>query len=359
MIMKKTKPEKINLLGCKYSFNKYEGICSFFVIVITIGLLVNPISVQAQQTESYPVGNPLGITSDGDFQPISSNVTVYRAINNAESCIYDAERDLIIVPSRGVPQNRRQNDAWVSLVNSDGSVHTSKWIGVQNPDQRSELSPPLVFNDPLGSEIADDVLYFADRDGGTDSDDPTVAVIRRFDLKTGEPLEDIRIEDSPWINDIAVTEDGTIYTTQSGDLGQNPDPQTWRIWKITPEGDISVFAVGEPINVPNGIAIDPDGNIVVVNFGNPDVLTFSSDGELLKTEEAVQSGGDGIEIMSDGTKYVSSVTQGGVSRINPGESAELIAENIPSAASICYDSGANQLVIPMTSQSTLGFIPLD
>lgn len=326
---------------------------------MTIGLSANPICAQAQQTESYPVGNPLGLTSDGDFQPISSNVTVYGAINNAESCIYDAERDLIVVPSRGVSQRMQENNAWVSLINSDGSVHTSKWIGVQNPDRRSELSPPLVLNDPLGSEIAGGVLYFADRDGGTDSDDPTVAVIRRFDLKTGKPLKDIRIEDSPWINDITVAEDGTIYTTQTGDLGQNPDPQTWKVWEISPEGNISEFAVGNSINVPNGIAIDQDGNIVVVNFGNPEVLTFSPEGELLKTEEAVQAGGDGIEIMPDGTKYISSVRQGGISRISLDGSAELIAENIPSAASICYDSGANQLVVPMTSQNTLGFIPLD
>lgn len=331
-------------------------------IPFVLALCVNTnatLAQQAQETESYPVGKPLGLTSDGDFQPISSNVTVYGAINNAESCIYDAERELIIVPSRGVSQRMQENDAWVSLINSDGSVHTSKWIGVQNPGQRSDLSPPLTFNDPLGSEIADGVLYFADRDGGTSQDDPTVAVIRRFDLSTGVPLEDIRLEESPWINDIAVAKDGTIYTTQTGDLGQNPDPQSWRVWKLTPEGEISVFAVGNPINIPNGIAIDPDGNIVIVNFGNPEVLTFSPDGELLKTEKAVQAGGDGIEIMPDGTKYISSVTQGGISRIMPGESAELIAENIPSAASICYDSGANKLVIPMTSQSTLGFIQLD
>lgn len=328
---------------------------TFFALIT--GLIINP--AIAQQTDSYPVGNPLGLTSDGDFQPISSNVKAYGALHTAESCIYDAERELIVVPSMGERQNVQENNAWVSLINSDGSVHTPKWIGVQNPGQRSDLSPPLVLNDPLGSEIADGVLYFADRDGGTSGDDPTVAVIRRFDLETGTPLEDIRLEDSPWINDITVADDGTIYTTQTGDLGPNPDPQSWKVWKITPEGNMSVFVVGDPINVPNGIAIDPDGNIVVVNFGNPDVLTFSPDGELLKTEKAVQAGGDGIEIMADGTKYISSVRFGGISRISPGESAELIAENIPSAASICYDSGTNQLVIPMTSQSTLGFLPLD
>ncbi len=85
--------------------------------------------------------------------------------------------------------------------------------------------------------------------------------------------------------------------------------------------------------------MDNQGNIVVVNIGSPDVLTFSPEGKLLTTEKAAQSGNDGLVIMKDGTKYVSSVVNGGVSRIRPNQAAELIAQNVPSAASMCYDSG--------------------
>jgi hypothetical protein len=88
------------------------------------------------------------------------------------------------------------------------------------------------------------------------------------------------------------------------------------------------------------------------------VLTFSQAGQLLKTEHAAQAGSDGLVIMADGTKYVSSVVNGGVSRIRPGKPTELIARNIPSAASMCYDAGANQLVIPMNPNNGLAFVPL-
>ena len=91
---------------------------------------------------------------------------------------------------------------------------------------------------------------------------------------------------------------------------------------------------------------------------SPDVQTFSPAGALLKTEQAAQAGNDGLVIMADGTKYVSSVLQGGVSRLRPGQAAELIATNIPSAASMCYDPGANQLVIPMNANNALAFVPL-
>ena len=58
----------------------------------------------------------------------------------------------------------------------------------------------------------------------------------------------------------------------------------------------------------------------------------------MKTNPSVQPGSDGLVIMSDGTKYVCSVAHGGVSRIRAGKAAELIANNIPGAASMCHDA---------------------
>lgn len=322
-----------------------------------------PTAALAQETRPYYVGNPLGLpvepSADGTFEPMSSNVKVYGAIYSAESCSYDPVRDLIVVPNRGVPQNVQENDAFVSLINHDGSVHTARWIGVQAPAARRSLDPPLVLNYPLGSDIVDGVLYVADRDGGTGPDDPSVAVIRWFDMETGAPAGEVRVEGSPWLNDIEVMEDGTIYASQTGDLGPNPDPATFKLWRIDPDGTASVLVEGAPLSQPNGVAFDPQGRIVVVNVGDDAVLTFDADGEVVMTEQAAQPGSDGLVIMEDGTKYVSSVRQGGVSRIRPGEPAELIAENIPSAASMCYDEGGNQLVIPMNPNNGLAFVPLD
>ena len=130
------------------------------------------------------------------------------------------------------------------------------------------------------------------------------------------------------------------------------------MWKITPDGTASILVQGAPLRQPNGIALDRDGNIVVVNIGTEDVITFGKDGKAIRTEKAVQSGNDGLVIMQDGTKYVSSVVNGGVSRIRPNRPAELIAQNIPNPASMCYDPDANQLVIPMNANNAMAFIPL-
>jgi sugar lactone lactonase YvrE len=333
---------------------------TMLVVGIAAGALV---AQQPPQTpQPYFVGNRVGLpvnpAADGAFAAVSSNVKMFGAIYSAESCSYDAARGLIVVPNRGVPQNIQTNNAWVSFINHDGSVHTARWIGVQNPEQRPSLNPPLVLNEPYGSDIASGTLYLADRDGGITATEPSVAVIRRFNLQTGAPTGETRVEKSTWFNDIAAANDGTVYATQTGAGGQTPDATTWQVWKITPTGTASIFVQGAPLRQPNGIAFDPQGNIVVVNIGNNEVLTFSTEGKLLKTENAAQAGNDGLVIMPDGTKYVSSVLNGGVSRIRPGQQAELIATNIPSAASMCYDAGANQLVIPMNANNGLAFIPL-
>jgi hypothetical protein len=316
------------------------------------------------QPQPYFVGNALGLpinpAADGTFNPMSSNVKVYGAIYAAESCSYDPVRNLIVVPNRGVGPAVQNNNAWVSLINHDGSIHTARWIGVQNPGApRANLNPPLVLNEPFGSDIVNGMLYVADRDGGTGPTDPAVSVVRWFNMKSGAPAGEVRVDKSTGFNDIEVAGDGTIWATQTGTGGQTPDPTSWQLWRVTPKGEASIVVQGAPLMQPNGVALDPQGNVVVVNIGNNQVLTFSPAGQLLRTEQAAQAGNDGLVIMPDGTKYVSSVVNGGVSRIRPGGTAELIAQNIPNAASMCYDAGANQLVIPMNANNAMAFVRLD
>jgi SMP-30/Gluconolactonase/LRE-like region len=332
-------------------------------VALVVGMAAALLAQQpARGPQPLVVGNRLGLpinpAADGKFDAMSTNVKVYGAIYSAESCSYDPSRNLIVVPNRGVPQNVQANNAWVSFVNHDGSVHTARWIGLQNPADRPTLTPPLVLNEPYGSDIVNGVLYLADRDGGTKPDEPSVAVVRKFDMKTGAPAGAVRVERSPWFNDIEVAGDGTIYATQTGVGGEKPDPMTWQVWKITPDGNASSFVQGPPLRQPNGVALDPQGNIVVANMGTTEILTFSPAGQLVKTEHAAQAGSDGLVIMPDGTKYVSSVQNGGVSRMRAGKPAELIAQNIPNAASMCYDAGAKQLVIPMNANNALAFVRL-
>jgi len=177
-----------------------------------------------------------------------------------------------------------------------------------------------------------------------------VGNVRSYDLDSEQPLNAIAIPGSTILNGIAVADDGTIYASNT----RSPE----RIYKVTASGEVSTFADGAPLAAPNGVAIDREGNIVVVNVGDNAVITFNPDGEVILTEHAVEGGNDGIVVTEDGTKYVSSVRFGSVSRIRPGQEAQIIASGIPSAASMCYDSVQNQLVIPLNGNYALAFIKL-
>lgn len=300
---------------------------------LSLALLAGSLHAQAPATDGpFKAGEPLGtINEAGVATPMSSNVKVYGSFRFAESCTFDPQRNLILAMNAGIPNNLQENDGYVSLINPDGSVHTAKWIGATRDG--------LTLHHPLGSAIQGDVLYTVDG-----------AVLRTFDLASGTPLEAIEVDGATFLNGIGVSADGTAY------ISNTMPPE--RIFKVTADGEVSVLVDGAPLATPNGVAMDLDGNIVVVNIGDNAVLTFDPDGELLNTEHAVESGNDGLVITEDGTKYVSSVRFGSVSRIRPGEEAEIIASGIPSAASMCYDSVQKQLVIPMNPNDALAFIPL-
>ena len=102
-----------------------------------------------------------------------------------------------------------------------------------------------------------------------------------------------------------------------------------------------------------------EGTLPDFNIGTNDVHTFSPSGQLVSTEQAVDPGNDGLVVLPDGTKYVSSVRQGTVSRIRPGQKAEIVASGIPSAASMTYDSKRNRLVIPMNDWNAIAIVDLN
>jgi DNA-binding beta-propeller fold protein YncE len=291
--------------------------------------MIGSIAANAQE---FQAGGPLGAVNEaGVRMEMSDNVKVFGSFHFSESCTFDPERNLILAMNAGNRGEGAEEDGFVSLINPDGSVHTTKWIGATRDG--------LTLADPIGSAVRNGVLYTVDS-----------GFLRSFDLATGRPLRSVQIPGAGFLNGIGVADDGTAYISDSTP-GEN-------IVKVTPGGDVSIFAEGEPLAFPNGVAIDNDGNIVVVNINSNAVITYSPNGNIVQTEYAAESGNDGVVITEDGTKYVSSVRFGSVSKIEPGQEAEVIATGIPSAASMCYDSVQNQLVIPMNPNNALAFVEL-
>ena len=102
--------------------------------------------------------------------------------------------------------------------------------------------------------------------------------------------------------------------------------------------------------------MDPDGNVVVVNIGNRDVITYSPSGKLVRVEQSGEKGSDGIVIMDDGTKHVCSVRHGRLASAQARKRRSSPTEF--QRASMCYDSIQHQLVIPMNPNNGLAFLKL-
>ena len=298
---------------------------SFFAIAVSL----LPLMGTAQE---FQTGLPLGATNEaGVRQEMSDNVKVFGSFHFTESCTFDPARNLILSMNAGNRFDDAPADGFVSLINPDGSVHTSKWIGATRDG--------LELIKPIGSAIKNGVLYTVDS-----------GFVRSFDLASGRPLRSIEVPGSGFLNGIAVTDEGVAYVSDT-----RPDQV---IYRVMPDGTSSIFAEGEPLSFPNGVAIDNDGNIVVVNIGSTAVITYNEAGDIIRMENSAESGSDGVVVLPDGTKYVSSVRYGSVSKLVVGEDPEVIATGIPNAASMCYDSIQHQLVIPMNPNNALAFIEL-
>ena len=204
------------------------------LITVVVAVAV-PVAAQ-----DFVAGEPIGALSEaGEWRPMSDNVKVFGSFHFSESCTFDPDKNLVLAMNAGNRVEDDDDDGYVSLINPDGSVHTPKWIGATRDG--------LELHDPLGSAISNGVLYTVDS-----------GYVRLFDLATGRPQRSIPVPGSTLLNGIAVADDGTIYASNTRPTGQ--------LWKVTAGGEVSLFAEGAPLEAPNGVAIDQDGNIVVTEL---------------------------------------------------------------------------------------------
>lgn len=117
------------------------------------------------------------------------------------------------------------------------------------------------------------------------------------------------------LNDAVVLKSGIMYVTDPGYFA-NPPPLANRLYRVMPDGAVSVVESFDNIPRPNGLALSPDQKLLYVGFERPAVGTkpyiekynVKDDGTLAEhsrfTELDMDTSPDGVEVDQAGNVYI-------------------------------------------------------
>lgn len=229
-----------------------------------------------------------------------------------ECVTYDPARNQFYVSNIN-RQSEAENAGYIALVNTDGSIKNAKWV--------------TGFKGPLGNDVHGDFLYVNDR-----------STVVKIDIASGEIVDRIAVAGAEALNGMDIAEDGTIYAA---------DSRTNKVFRIRPDGEITVVVESDSLETPNGVLINGD-----------ELLVASSDGSSLK---AVNLGSGSIEtrvtglgqvdgiVPLNGGRYLTSSWKGEVYFIDENRNQQTILDTkdqAVNAADIGYIPQENLLVVP-------------
>lgn len=253
-----------------------------------------------------------------------------------ESVLHELTSDTYLVSNiNGSPLDKDDN-GFISKLSPEGQVLELKWIDGSAPD--------VELNAPKGLGVSNGKLYVADID-----------VIRTFDVATGKPGAQIKVDGASFLNDVAVAPDGTVYVSDTGlkagkDGALEPAKKD-AIYKVSSDGKLSTLIKGEQLGLPNGLYADATGLLVATWLGS--LYRVTLDG---KQEAATKAPGaqlDGLIQTADGQVLLSSWEKSTVYVGTPdGQFSPLMAD-LKAPADLGYDSKRGQVLVPLFTENSI------
>ncbi len=200
----------------------------------------------------------------------SEPAVVVTGFSGPESVRYDPQMDVYYV-SNFNGEAAGDANGFVTRVSAEGEILDLRFM------TGSSEAP---FHGGRGMYLDGDSLLVADAGG-----------IHRFDRGSGEPLEfiDFSSFEPGFLNDIVVSDDGSIYVTDTG---------TSRLFRVE-GGQVSV-ATETPF-AANGVTLDPDsGELILVPWeGATEFVAWNPQSGAFRTLGTVNGGGnyDGVEVI--------------------------------------------------------------
>jgi gluconolactonase len=148
-----------------------------------------------------------------------------------------------------------------------------------------------------------------------------------------------------FLNDLVFDKEGNLYVSDTGGF----EEVDGAIFKVTPEGSVSTlvdYTVSEDIESPNGLIFNPEGNLLVVDLGNGKLMSISDDGENVTVLHEGFGAGDGLAYECEGNLYVSDWNSGNIHQINKEGNVSLFMEGFKASADITIDKTNHVLLVP-------------
>lgn len=227
----------------------------------------------------------------------------------SESALYDEANDRIYVSSGNTEASAKDNDGFISIVQTDGTVSELKWVAEG-------------LHAPKGMALLNGKLYVTDIDE-----------LKIIDVATGGIEKTIAVDGASFLNDVA-TDGSQIYVS---------DMRAGTIYAFSPAGEYSIIVENSPS--VNGLECH-DGHLYALD--GEGLKKFSKDGnytaEILYPE---MTGGDGLVILNDST-FVASRWHGEIFFIRGAETTTLLdtREESSNTADIGFVKGKNLVIVP-------------
>lgn len=255
-----------------------------------------------------------------------------------ESVLYDPAGDVYLVSNINGNPTGADDNGFISRVAPDGRILTLRWIDGANA--------AVTLNAPKGSAISGGTLYVAD-----------ITAVRMFDLRTGAPKGSVSVPGATFLNDVAAAADGSVYVTDSGLKPDFSPSGTDAVYRIR-NGRLSTVAKGTFLKGPNGIAVLPNGRLVIVTFSpGGDIIHLTPQGQQQPGQQLPQGQLDGVVVLQGQVLLVSSWAASAVYRVT-GANAEVVVSNVASPADIGYDSRRDRVLIPLFQGNQVVIQPL-
>jgi sugar lactone lactonase YvrE len=262
---------------------------------------------------------------------------IVEGLASPESATHDPAADVYLVSNIDGSPFEADHRGHVSRIAPDGRVVAARWLDGLDA--------------PKGVAVGGDLVAVAD-----------LGVLRRFDRRSGAPVDAIAIPDATFLNGVEPDGDGgAFFVTDSGMKGVAEPPGmaptgSDAIHRVARDGTVTTVARGAELAMPNGLAAAGD-TLYMVGFGGRAVVPFDRAGTRGAPIELGAGYLDGLVAAGDGCIYVSSLEASAILAGRAGGTFAPVTRDVI-AADVGLDGVRGRLLLPLLTENRLQIIAL-